>query len=149
MKKALMIGLAVLISVAFVTTVFAQDKPAAAPDKPAAAPEKAVKAEKPAKAKDKGKVMGEVTAVDMAAKTISMKDKRGDMTLDVANAKFAKGVKMEDIKAGDKIFVKFETKDGKMVAMKIGKAPKAKKMKAEKKEAKPEEKPAPAPAPAK
>jgi len=51
MKKVAMIVLAVLISVAFVTTGFTQDKPAAAPDKPAAAPDKPVKADKPAKEK--------------------------------------------------------------------------------------------------
>ena len=56
MKKFFMLALALLISVAFVTSVFAQAKPEAKPaDKPPAvaaekapAPEKAMKAEKPA-----------------------------------------------------------------------------------------------------
>jgi len=143
MKKTLMIVLAILISVAFVATTFAEQAPA--PEKAAAAPEKA-KTEKPAKAKDKGTFAGEVTNVNAAEKTISVKDKRGEVTLDVAGAKYAKNLKMEDIKVGDHVVVKFETRDGKMTAMHINKA--MKKAKAEKKETKPEEK-APAPAPAK
>jgi hypothetical protein len=146
MKKTLMIVLAVLISIAFVATTFAQQPPAAAPEKATAAPEKAVKTEKPAKAKDKGTFAGVVTNVNAAEKTISVKDKRGEVTLDVAGAKYAKNMKMEDIKVGDQVVVKFETKGGKMTAMHVNKA--VKKAKAEKKEAKPEEK-APAPAPAK
>ena len=153
-KKTLMIVLAVLLSIAFVSTTFAQQKPApasekatVAPEKPAAAPEKAAKTEKPAKAKDKGTFAGEVTNVNAAEKTISVKDKRGEVTLDVADAKYGKNLKMEDIKVGDKVVVKFETKGGKMTAMHINKA--VKKATTEKKEAKPEEKAVPAPAPAK
>ena len=149
MKKVLMIALAVLLSAAFVTATFAQapasEKATAAPEKAAPAPEKA-KVEKPAKVKDKGTFAGEVTNVNAAEKTISVKDKRGEVTLDVAAAKYAKNMKMEDIKVGDQVVVKFETKGGKMTAMHINKA--MKKTKTEKKEAKPEEK-APAPAPAK
>jgi len=139
MKKALMIALALLISVAFVTTVFAQAKPA---EKPAAAPEKAApaKADKPAKAAPaKAKVMkfaGEVVSVDAAAKTFVAKSKKGEMTFDAANAKFAKGTKFEDMKAGDKVAVKYEEKDGKNVASAIAKAtPKAKKPAPKKEEA--------------
>jgi hypothetical protein len=47
MKKVLMFALALVITVAFVTTGFTQDKPAAPPDKPAAAPEKATKEKAP------------------------------------------------------------------------------------------------------
>ena len=92
MKKVLMIVMALIISVAFVTTVMAQDKP-------------------------KGKSwVGEVVSVDTAAKTVVAKNKKGEMTFDVSAAKFAKNVKFEDLKAGDKIAVKYETKDGKNMA---------------------------------
>ena len=160
MKKTFMIVLAMLISAAFVTTTFAQQAPApekaaaekavktekAGPQEKATAPEKTGKTDKPAKAKDKGTFAGEVTSVNAAEKTISVKDKRGEVTLDVAGAKYAKDLKAEDIKVGDHVVVKFETKGGKMTAMHINKA--MKKAKTEKKETKPEEK-APAPAPAK
>jgi hypothetical protein len=158
MKKALMIVLAVLISVAFVTTVFAQapkpaaEKAAPAPEKKAAAPEKApapekAKAEKPAKAaKAKaGKFAGEVASFE-AGKTMVVKGKDGDKTFDVSAIK-------KEFKAGDKVTVAYTEKDGKMMASKVtaAKAAKAEKApKAEKKaEKKAEEKPAaPAPAPA-
>jgi uncharacterized alpha/beta hydrolase family protein len=111
MKKVFMVVLAVLISVAFVTSVFAQapapakpaDKPAAekpaAPADKAPAPEKKAPAEKKAAA-PKAKVhqyTGEVVSMDAAAKTAVVKGKKGDMTFDVATAKM-KG----EAKAGDK-----------------------------------------------
>lgn len=151
MKKVFMVALAVLISVAFVTTVFAQAKPEAKPaDKPAAAaPEKAPapekKADKPEKkvaAKAKS-FKGEFVSMDAAAKTIVAKNDKGEMTFDVAGVK-----KMAEFKAGDKIMVAYAEKDGKMVAKNVVKQ--AAKKAAPKKDApkKEEAKPAPAPAPA-
>lgn len=106
MKKVLMIVMALTISVAFVTTVMAQDKP-------------------------KGnRWVGTVVSVDTAAKTVVAKNKKGEMTFDVSAAKFAKNVAFEDLKAGDKIAVKYETKDGKNMATSVAMAP-AKKAKHE------------------
>jgi Cu/Ag efflux protein CusF len=150
MKKVLMVAFALLISVAFVTTVFAQAKPEAKPaPAPAAAPEKAPapekkveKAEKP-KAEKAKSFKGEFVSMDAAAKTIVAKGEKGDMTFDVAGVK-----KMAEFKAGDKIMVSYMEKDGKMVAKTVVKQ--ATKKEAPKKEApkKEEVKPAPAPAPA-
>jgi hypothetical protein len=164
MKKVAMIGLTLLISVAFVTAVFAQapakpaEKPAAAPEKAPApakapAPEKKAAAEKK-EAAPKAKVQqytGEVAKMDMAGKSIVVKGKKGDMNFDVANAKM-KG----EPKEGDKVVVKYTEKDGKMVASSVTKAaaekkPAEKKPAAEKPAAKPapDKAAAPAPAPAK
>jgi hyperosmotically inducible protein len=107
MKKVLMIVMALIISVAFVTTVMAQDKP-------------------------KGNSwVGKVVSVDTAAKTVVAKNKKGEMTFDVSAAKFAKNVAFEDLKAGDRIAVKYKVKDGKNMATSVAMAP-AKKEKAEK-----------------
>ena len=140
MKKVLIAVLAVFIGIAFVTSVFAQsatDKATKAATTPAPAPEK--KAEK--KAAPKGKVKqhrGAVTGVDMAAKTLTVKGRKGDMTFDVTDATM-KG----EPKAGDKVTVKYAEKDGKMVAKSVS-------MKGIKKAGKKEAKSAaPAPAPAK
>jgi len=163
MKKVAMIGLTLLISVAFVTAVFAQapakpaEKPAAAPEKAPApkapAPEKKAPAEKK-EAAPKAKAhqyTGDVAKMDMAGKSIVVKGKKGDMTFDVANAKM-KG----EPKEGDKVVVKYTEKDGKMIASSVTKAaaekkPAEKKPAAEKPAAKPapEKAAAPAPAPAK
>ena len=129
MKKVLMFVCAVVIAVAFAATGFAQAPPAAAPEKAAPAP-----------AVEKAKMhhfTGEVTAMDMAAKTLTVKGKKGDMTFDVTDAKM-KG----EPKAGDKVVVRYMEKDGKMVAKFVG--PKKAWKKKEKTEA-----PAPAPAPGK
>lgn len=103
MKRVLMIVMVLIISVAFVTTIMAQDKPAAG-------------------TKDKSWA-GKVVSVDAGAKTVVAKNKKGEMTFDVSAAKFAKNVKFEDLKAGDKIAVKYEEKDGMNMATSIAKAP--------------------------
>lgn len=141
MKKTLLIVLAVLISVAFVTTVFAQQAPKT--EKPAAAPEKAPAPEKPAKEKAMH-FKGEFVSADAAAKTIVVKGKDGEKTFDVSGVK-----KMAEFKAGEKVVVMYTEKDGKMMASKVT-AKKAPAKKAEKKEeAKPAPAPEAAPAPAK
>jgi hypothetical protein len=83
---------------------------------------------------------GEVTAMDAAAKTLTIKGKTDEKTFDVANVKMKK-----EPKAGDKVTVKYVEKDGKMVAKSVTIEKSAKKAPAPKKE---EVKPAPAPAPA-
>jgi hypothetical protein len=137
MKKYLMIALAVLISVAFVTTVFAQG-----PTDTAGSTEKSVKkVEKKVAPKAKTpQYTGEVTAMDATAKTLTVKGKTDEKTFDVANVKMKK-----EPKAGDKVTVKYAEKDGKMVAKSVTIEKSAKKAPAPKKE---EVKPAPAPAPA-
>jgi hypothetical protein len=163
MKKVILIALVLLVSIAFVTTVFAQEKakaapakPAVAPEKPAAAPEKPAAPEKaapaPEKAKPKPKIpgfVGIVANVDAAAKTIVVKDKEKVVTFDVSNPKFKGYKNLNEIKVGDKVAVLY-TKDGTKVTKIAGKptvakkaAPKPKKEKAPKAEAaKPEAKPA-------
>lgn len=134
MKKALMIVLAILITVAFVTTVMAQDKKAAT-DKPAAATDKPVKEKVVEKAKKAGvkKFAGDFVSMDEAAKTIVVKGET-EMTFDVSKVK-----KMAKFAAGDKVNVVYTEADGKNVAKAVTKAKVAKEKK-EKKEKKAEEK---------
>ena len=57
---------------------------------------------------------GEVTNMDTAAKMMTVKGKKGDMTFDVS------GVKMKgEAKAGDKVTVKYMEKEGKMMASSV------------------------------
>ena len=110
-----MFVLAVIISVAFVGTVFAQ-APAGTPEKKetttttTTTPEKKETSTKTVKSKGM-MFQGEVTNMDTAAKTITVKGKKGDMTFDVSGAKM-KG----EAKTGDKVTVKYTEKDGKMIA---------------------------------
>jgi hypothetical protein len=150
MKKTLLIVLAVLISVAFVTTVFAQTTDKAASKataekaaKPAA--EKAAKAEAKKEAPKVQEFKGDFVSADAKAKTLVAKDDKGEVTFSVAKkiAKFA---------AGDKIIVKYTEKDGKKVASSVKKAPAEKKAEAKKDAPAAEKKAEPkkdAPAPAK
>jgi len=148
MKKVLMMVLAFLISVAFVTTVFAQ-APAGTPEKKTTTTTTTTTPEKKetATTTTKSKTMiftGEVTNMDTAAKMMTVKGKKGDMTFDVS------GVKMKgEAKAGDKVTVKYMEKEGKMMASSVtmGGAKTTKKTTTKTKETKVETT-APAPAPA-
>ena len=95
MKNVLMIVMALMISVAFVTTVMAKDKP------------------------EGKRWTGEVVSVDAATKTIVAKNEKGEMTFDVSAAKFAKDVTFEDLKAGGKIALRYVAKDGRNMATSV------------------------------
>ena len=116
MKKVLMMALTVLISVAFVTTVFAQ-APAGTPEKKTTTTTTTPEKKETATTTTKSKAMiftGEVTNMDTAAKMMTVKGKKGDMTFDVS------GVKMKgEAKAGDKVTVKYMEKEGKMIASSV------------------------------
>jgi osmotically-inducible protein OsmY len=103
MKRIMIIAVAFLISTSFATLVMSQDKPAAA----------AEKAEKKAAAV---KWSGAVVSVDTVTKTVVAKNKKGEMTFDASVAVFPKSIQFEELKAGDRIAVKYEVKDGRNVA---------------------------------
>jgi hypothetical protein len=120
MKKVLMMALTVVISVAFVTVVFAQ-APAGTPEQKTTTttttttPEKKVTTTTTETTKSKAMwFKGRVTSMDTAAKMMTVKGKKGDMTFDVSNAKM-KG----EAKAGDMVRVKYTEKDGKMMAHRV------------------------------
>ena len=124
MKKALLAGLAVFISIAFVTNVFAQmseKKETSTTTTTTTTPAKKQTTTTTA-TKSKGmKFTGEVTNMDMAGQMMTVKGKKGDMTFDVSSAKM-KG----QVKAGDMVTVKYMEKDGTMMASSVTKG-KAKK----------------------
>jgi hypothetical protein len=95
MKRALMIAILVVVSVALVGTVFAAEKKAA----------KAMT------------FKGEVTKLE--ANMLTVKGEKGDMTFNVAGAKMGEYKAMQ----GDKVVVKYVEKDGKMMATAVSKAP--------------------------
>ncbi len=70
-------------------------------------------------------VTGQVTAVDTAAKTLTVKGTSGEVALMVGDTtKFGKGKSLADLKVGDTVTVRYVEKDGKMMAssVKAGKA---------------------------
>ena len=127
MKKALLVGLSVLISVAFMTTLFAQTTEkketttttTTTPEKKetitttTTTPEKKETVTKTTRTKAM-MFAGKVTNMDMAEKMMTVKGKKGEMTFDVSGAKM-KG----EAKAGDMVTVKYMEKDGKMMASSV------------------------------
>jgi hypothetical protein len=128
MKKLMTVFIAILFALSMTSFCFAQapaPAPAPAPekkmeDKCKKAEKEAWKALKALKVKGTGWA-GEVVSVDAAAKIVVAKNKKGEMTFDVSEAKFAKHVKFENLKAGDKIALKYEEKDGKNMATGVAK----------------------------
>src|SRR5690606_26354691 len=121
MKKVVLVVLAVLISVAFVTTVFAQGakpgtetKPAGKGPSPKDTGAPSVTKEVPAAVAGAAKVQmykGAVVSVDDVAKTIAVKDKKGENTFDVSAAK-----NVPKLKAGDQVSFQYIANDDKPVA---------------------------------
>ena len=128
MKKIIALIVAVLFVFAVGSVSSAADKAAPAAEKKA----EPAKTEKKAAAKVM-QVTGEVAAVDAAAKTITVKGKKGDVVITVDDKTLA------DVKAGDKVTAKYTTADGKNTAKSVKKAAAEKKAekKAETKKAEP------------
>lgn len=118
MKRAIALIVAMLFVLSVAVFAVASEKKEAAPmEKKEAAP-----AEKKAPAKVK-QVTGEVTAVDAAAKTLTVKGKAGDVALtadDKTTVKVGKEKKtLADVKVGDKVTVRYAEMDGKNIAKSI------------------------------
>lgn len=118
MKKVIALLVAMLFALSVAGLAIAAEKKEAAPaEKKEAAPaqEKA-----PVKVKQ---VTGEVTAIDAAAKTLTVKGKAGEVALtadDKTTVKIGKEKKaLADVKVGDKATVKYTEMDGKNVAKSI------------------------------
>ena len=128
MKKVLIVLVALLAMVAFVSGVVAQEKKA---DKPAAAADKP-KADKP---KAPPKVSGVVAAYEagkMIAVKVKEKGKEKEMKFDIAADAKVKG----EIKEGAKVKVTYKKDGDKMVATAISLTPPPKKKEPAKKEEK-------------
>jgi len=111
MKKIIALIVAVLFVFAVASISLAAEEKKMEPAKKEAAPAKA-KAEKKVAAKVM-QVTGEVAAVDAAAKTITVKGKKGDVVISVDDKTLA------DVKAGDKVTAKYTTADGKNTAKSV------------------------------
>ena len=100
MKRALLIAVLVVVSVALVSTVFAADK----------------------KAPKAMTFKGSVVSVDATTKMLVVKGDKKDMSFGVAGAKWDGYKAMDEVKPGDKVVVKYMEKEGKMTATMVGKA---------------------------
>lgn len=114
MKKTIAVVLSLIFIFAVTSVTFAAEKAAA----PAPAPEKA----HATKAVEKH-VKGDITAVDAKAMTITVKGKKGDVTVtvdDKTDIKIGKDKKtIADLKAGEKVIIKYHEADGKNTAKSV------------------------------
>ena len=86
-------------------------------------------------------VLGKVTAVDATAKTITVKSRKGEVTLSIDDkTKFSKNKTISDVKVGDWMFAKYKEIDGNLVASKVRARTHRSHKKAEMKDEKKEEK---------
>jgi hypothetical protein len=125
MKKIIAILLTLIFVFAVTSVTFAAEEKKAAPAAKADAKKEAAPAEKkdakPAKKSAPKQATGEVAAVDAKANTITVKAKKGDVTVSVTDkTKFMpKGKTIADVKAGDKVTVKFTAADSKNTATSV------------------------------
>jgi hypothetical protein len=122
MKKVLMVALALLISIAFVSSGFAQPK--AASEKAPALKQRAAKL----KAEPPSGFVGKVAMID--ATMIVVNGKKGVVTFDARNPKLMGYKAIGDVAVGDTVATKY-TKDGVMITKLKGTA-KAKTLKEKK-----------------
>lgn len=118
MKKTIAVVLSLMFILAVTSVTFAAEKAAA----PAPAPEKKTEATKATKVTEKH-VTGDITAVDAKAMTITVKGKKGDVTVtvdDKTDIKVGKDKKsIADLKAGEKVRIKYHEADGKNTAKSV------------------------------
>ena len=113
MKGLFVVLLAVFFGITFASSVFAQsaaDKAIGGTKDTVPVPEKKTET-KAVPGATLLRYGGEVTAINMAAKTLTVKGKNGDMTFDMTDVKM-----MGEPKAGDRVMVQYTKKDGEMVA---------------------------------
>jgi Cu/Ag efflux protein CusF len=117
MKKTIAVVLSLLFILAVTSITFA-----ATAEKKEVAVEKKIEAAPAVKAVEKH-VKGEITAVDAKAMTITVKGKKGDVTLTVdakTEIKMGKDKKtVADLKVGDKVKIIYHEADGKNTAKSI------------------------------
>lgn len=119
MRRLFLLGCVLLFSLAWVTTVVAEEK------KEKGTNEAGVQMQEKGKAKAAiKKFAGKVVSFDAATKTLVVKRDKHEKIFDVANAKLAANTKLEDLKNDDRIAVKYVIKDDKNVATAVAKAPK-------------------------
>lgn len=146
MKKILSIVVSMAMIFAFTAVSIAAEQEAAPAKAPAEKTEKVEKKHHVKKAVHSGRIVGEVSAVDASAGTITVKHKKGEVTVTVGAKTAIKSGKekksIEDVKTGEKVTVRYKKEEGKDVATsvyiwKARKAAKKAEKKAEKKEAVP------------
>jgi uncharacterized protein YxeA len=116
MKKAIVLIVSLLFALSVAGLSFAQEKKEAAP----APVKEEQKMEKHHAKKDRHYVHGEVTAVDAAANTLTVKGKKGEVTLTITDkTRFHREKTLADVKVGDRLTAKYAETDGKMVAKSI------------------------------
>jgi hypothetical protein len=123
LKRTFMTVAAALIGLTVAVTGFAQvDTTGTAPktEDRVSASGKRIKTTEPVK-----RFMGELISIDIAAKTVTAKGRIGgkieESAFDLSAARIARNLKLEDLKAGDRIAVVYIEKDNKRVAKVVGK----------------------------
>lgn len=120
---AMVVAFMMIVSIGLLAFAAEEKKAPEAPKEEKKAPEPAKKEEKKAVEKVM-QAKGEVTAVDAKANTLALKTaKKGDITLDVtAETKITSGKEVKslaDVKVGDKVNVKYVSKEGKNISTSI------------------------------
>ena len=122
MKRALLIVLALVISATFAVGVFAQATTEPRLDTaPSTAPMRPMPGKKAPKPKSM-RYTGTIILVDVTAKGIVVKGRKGEMTFEVSKAKWKPYKSMDEVKQGDPVTVRYTKKHGERMASSVTKA---------------------------
>jgi hypothetical protein len=114
MRRVSVLMFVLLVAIMFVSSGFAQEKPSAGE-------KQAVALEKPAKEKAK-REKGEVISTSPAEKTLVVRGNQGEKTYTIAeNVKLKVYKAFDEIKVGEQVVVRYVEREGKKIALAIGK----------------------------
>ena len=109
-------GKKIALTVLSLCLLFSMTGAALSQEAPTKAPAKAPAAKEVPKGKQ---LLGEVVKVDTKAKQVVVKTQDGEKTFGAAKAKFSGYNALADVKAGDKVAILYDEKDGKLNAQLI------------------------------
>ena len=119
MNRLLMVGFVLLFSITFGTITTAEEK------------KEKSKHEAGGHMHEKGKTggvakkfAGKVVSFDEVTKTLVVKRNKTEETFDASGTKLASNTKLEELKADERVAIKYVEKDGKKIATAIARAPK-------------------------
>lgn len=114
MKKICILASTCVIGLALAIGAYAQVSPAGQSGSETVKDRSAPNQPKPAQ--EGRRFVGTIAAVDVPARALVVKSWRGETLFDVSAARFARGAKLEDLKPGERVLVRYIEEEGKKVA---------------------------------
>jgi len=114
MKKICMLVSTCVVGLMLATGIHAQGSPAVQSGSETVKDRAAPNA--PKAAQEGRRFVGTIASVDLSARALVVKSWRGETVFDASTARFARGGKLEDLKPGERVLVRYTDEEGRKVA---------------------------------